>query len=400
MDIYGFRGIGKVCFMYIICFTALVGISVNTYGDVRSDFIYHESLTDVVCTENNYDSLYQYIKDHIDHGFDYSCYNLEKIDVEYDDKNRLHSGTLKFYYVIDGIETEIKYIADFSGGKLNSIQRVGKVDYTCNTKYGYVKETNDEIVLPLIDGIEAYKRTVVIDVGDKKITKQDGKQFEHISIYISDSGKTMISTDDLANVLNYDVSLDEGKNIVIFGEYNKYAPYRCNFTIDAPTGVITANRNLEQVGKTIDVVLKDSKVYVPLREVLNAVGIEDSRMIWHQPSECLEISFTPNFNTDKITIGDIYGTYNAKSNFTTPNIVTITSKKHIEEIVEICTSSSFKSGTAEDPRIQGDCTLYIDFNNGTVIYIYDVKYDYGEFLGTSFLPSGVRNWAVSKLNKA
>lgn len=392
------RGISKICFWCIICFAFFVGISINVYGNIKTDFIYHEALSEVICTENNYGNLYKYIEEHIDPMFDYSCYKLEKIDVEYDDKNRIQNGILKFHYVIDGIETKIEYTVDFSGGKLNSIKRIGKVDYTCNTKYGYIKETNDEIVLPLIDGIEAYKRTVVIDAGDKKITKQDGKQFEHISIYISDSGKTMISTDDLANVLNYDISFDEVKNIIIFGEYNKYAPYRCDFKIDTKDGIIISTRNLEQVRKKIDVLYKDSKVYVPLRDVLNAVGIEDSRMTWLQPSKCLEISFTPNFNTDKITIGEIDGKYNAELNANTPHIVTITNKADIADIVNICTSSSFKSSTAEDPRIQGDCTLYIDFNNGTIIFIYDVGYDYGEFLGTSFLPSGIRNWAVSKLN--
>ena len=108
--------------------------------------------------------------------------------------------------------------------------------------------------------------------------------------------------------------------------------------------------------------------------------------------------FTNNkdrFNTDKITIH--YDVPSPDEKF-----FEITDENVIKEITSICSNGTFKR-VPRSELLEGLCTIFIDFNNGTVVGLYDdIDYGYiGKEIdiiggGAVYLPKGL-NAYINKL---
>lgn len=99
--------------------------------------------------------------------------------------------------------------------------------------------------------------------------------------------------------------------------------------------------------------------------------------IWYELGFKNEISVSNDqLSTNKITI--YYG-------FTNQKKLDVTEEEKIKEIAEACKSGKFIK-VPSDGHLNGMCNIWLDFNNGTVIGMYEYE-DYG-YIGNQIEPVG------------
>lgn len=110
-----------------------------------------------------------------------------------------------------------------------------------------------------------------------------------------------------------------------------------------------------------EAVIVNDRVYVPLRAVLNALGIENDKIKWDSERKEIQIDRTLSLNTNKITL--------LKQNINTKKWEEVL----IENNTEVKKIQSFflEKEILESPENKSSeqCTQFIDFHNGTVVGI-------------------------------
>ncbi len=125
------------------------------------------------------------------------------------------------------------------------------------------------------------------------------------------------------------------------------------------------------------------KAYISVAAIVLCVLCMASIIIYRINKDSIADISGYSFSTDKITI--VFGSDKKK--------IEITDKATIEEITDLCKEDSFK--TVKN-GYDGLCEIWLDFNNGTIIGMYD-DMDYG-YIGNAmeavlppdlYLPKGL-----------
>lgn len=140
-----------------------------------------------------------------------------------------------------------------------------------------------------------------------------------------------------------------------------------------------------------EAVIVNGRVYLPLRTILNALGVQNDKIKWDSKKREVQIDRTLYVNTNKIII--------LKENTTTKQWeqITITDSTQIKKIQSFFTEKeifqNFENKNSEN------CTRFIDFNNGTIVGIGETNYGYiGNGIhkkGDENLPDGLSNYINS-----
>ena len=121
------------------------------------------------------------------------------------------------------------------------------------------------------------------------------------------------------------------------------------------------SRRHGNVEMNTEAVIVNDRVYVPLRPVLNALGVENDKIKWDSEKKEVQIDRTLSLNTNKITI--------LKENADTKKWEEVV----VEDNAEIKKIQSFFSEKeileSSENKISEKCTQFVDFHNGTIIGI-------------------------------
>lgn len=106
-------------------------------------------------------------------------------------------------------------------------------------------------------------------------------------------------------------------------------------------------------------VIVNDRVYVPLRAVLNALGIENDKIKWDSEKKEIQIDRTLSLDTNKITI--------LKENTDTKKWeeVVVEENTKIKKIQSFFSEKEILEST--ENKISEKCTQFVDFHNGTII---------------------------------
>ena len=384
----------KFDIVFLILLVLISALSFNTFcfadGSLYKTPTYFNISERIVCENDDYSNIYEYITENIDFRFNITDY--------YVDKSEIKNGVIYLNYLFDGKQTGIKYkITLINGDVVDTISRFGKVNYNAESIYCYSTDTGEKTV-PYLDGLKAFKRTQIFDIDDGFIKDENGKRIEHVDFYVNKNGNAMAPVRQLSEYFGnseFTIKWLDDTGCIVIGEtdkrFNRYEPYRSVFSIDTVNNKITGEINRESFDIQLnenDIENKNGSFYISLNKLLNAFGIDDDRIIWYKTVNAFEVDSTPNFDTDKVTICSLYSKNNDN-----PYFADITDENEINMLKELCTSDSFRSGEKNMPRYQGEPDCYIDFNNGTIVKFYYNGDKICKFNNCQIMPDGVMEYA-------
>ena len=140
---------------------------------------------------------------------------------------------------------------------------------------------------------------------------------------------------------------------------------------------------------------KDSEIFAPLEDILSICGVSDRRVYYNSQRGSITVDFTPNFDTDRITVD--FGLADLEGYPAERLIFDITDKAEIENIQKICSGGVFTKLEKPPP---GRSPIYrISFNNGTDIYSF-MENNRGVFYSACILPEGLDTCILDYARKA
>ena len=177
-----------------------------------------------------------------------------------------------------------------------------------SNKYDY-SNAEEVLLKPKFDGEIVEDTYTQINVKFGSATDSKGNVFMLKNIYISEKGKTMVSLRDAGKIVNIEYmewnDLTKTAAISIYYESGRQK----DIYVDLKNQKISSNINGEYTEKEIEVENIDGFIYIPLRDFLNAFGIDDSRIYWDNNTGDVLIYNFYNFNTSKVTVGTRYENY-------------------------------------------------------------------------------------------
>lgn len=229
--------------------------------------------------------------------------------------------------------------------------------------------------------IEAYagalnKEQTIIDTKNNQINIIDSKsikksiQMKDNSIFMNENGTAFIAMDCLTQILYERPLLYEYDKIkesaYIFDEKNSKDVAYIQIKMNPPMIYVQGNL-VEFKEKQLQM---ESRVYLPLRELFNALGYSDDEIIFNSQFKTVTFNRNPIFETNTITVRDTVH-YSSNSLENPGKTFSIADTEAIELLTKVLNEEPFyESDVAFSSAYSA---YYLDFNNGVVLEVCDSK---------------------------
>ena len=269
---------------------------------------------------------------------------------------------------------------------------------------GSIAFAENDRKIPVLDDMYAADSKIVFDINNQTAVKEEDMVFDIKGLRISEKGEAIAPVRAAAEVLGIDpetISWDEKRNTIYAGNWNTY--FTKNYFSPEPVFKYEpeAKRIVSYRNNGIDVyeaesVNIDGNIYLPLRKIMNACGIDDSRIGWNGEEKTVTADFTPSFLTNKVTICFKCGDSIQSKEDTVFNI---TDEAIVKEFTDLCSTGHFDSYAINESEEKFAPDMYVDFNNGTVIY-FDWESQIGILLGNYMVPPEIFDYVKNYVDTA
>ncbi len=251
-------------------------------------------------------------------------------------------------------------------------------------------------VTPMINGGEAPKKIISMKAGSNTYTVNGTTKSYDKSLgemYIDESGRCMLPLRATPQVIGENGVLAEWDDAAKTA-YLYYEDSSVKEDIAVTVGKDTMTVRGEEIKLNTPAVIRNGRVYLPMRSILNAFHVSDDKITWEDASKTVSIDRTLSLDTDKITVIVSDGT-SEKRNYTE-----ITDRNKIAEIQALLAKDGFSE---MENGNQYTCTIFIDFNNGTTIGL-NRYYSYGYIangikkMGSTHLPDALNGYMMNLLS--
>ena len=209
------------------------------------------------------------------------------------------------------------------------------------------------------------KEQIIISENAAEFVDRDGSvdkiDYENDSFFVDESGTAYVSLNCLLDTLNAE-------------NYERYTADGILYVVNGNTQYITIdleNSDIEFSGRKSalknDVVVRDNRIFVPLRELMNMAGYKDSQILYNKTMNAICLNKYPLFETDKITVTD-NAHYTNEENISKDFLeYDVSNAESIDSLVWALNRAPLYSC---DVRYGSIYPVYeLDFNNGVVMDI-------------------------------
>lgn len=210
---------------------------------------------------------------------------------------------------------------------------------------------------------------IAIDIANNKVSiNGEDIGYKGDRVYIEDTGEIMIPikyTDILLNINIGRVVWDEATRTANFC----YGTYGIGYNIPYvkfPADKKEVNFWGNIIATEQNPVLKNDTMYVSLKTLQTVYNIKDESIMWDTEKQILMLDRSFNFDSDKISIIETVDGIKNESRGSFYRRIEVDKKELIENI-----KKGFQQGfTISKENYRGLFTIWIDFNNGTTISMF------------------------------